>query len=111
MNNILETKRKEFQRDNPIDKSWSFVKVAAIFVIVFLLIISGNSLMEYSEMVQENERLEAEIEKTEEHIGELKYRMTIPRDDPDFVAFIAKEKLNLVFPEEIIFTGQTVYDD
>lgn len=107
MNSILGAKLKEFRRDNPIEKSYSFVKIAAILVIVFLLIISGNSLMEYSEMVQENEALEAEIEKTAERVGELKYRITIPHDDPDFIAFVAKEKLGLVFPEEIIFTGQT----
>lgn len=105
MYNILETKKKEFCCDNPIDKSWTFVKIALILVIVFILVISANSFMEYNEMLQENERLVNEIRTTEEHIGELEYRLSLSHNDPNFVIFVAKERLNLVFPEEILFTG------
>ena len=111
MYSLLNTKKKEFYHDNPAEKSWVFIKIAAIFVILILLVISANSFMEYSEMLQENERLQSEIEIAREHIGELEYRLSLPRDDSDFVIFIAKERLNLVFPEEILFTGPGIGND
>ena len=103
MNEQFNVKKREFFRDSPMSKAGLFVKIAAIIVIILLLIVSANSLMEYSNILKETEAVEQDIDKTQEHLDELEYLIQIPKNDKSRIIRIAREKLGLVLPEEIIY--------
>ncbi len=103
MNEQFNAKKREFFRDSPMSKAGIFVKIAAILVIIFLLIVSANSLMEYSEILKEAESVEQQIDKTQEHLDELKYLIDAPKNDKSMIIRIAREKLGLVLPEEVVY--------
>ena len=103
MNEQFNVKKREFFRDSPMSKAGIFVKIAAIIVIILLLIVSANSLMEYSNILKETEAVEQDIDKTQERLDELEYLIQIPKNDKSMIIRIAREKLGLVLPEEIIY--------
>lgn len=103
MSELLNVKKKEFLNDNPVSKAGTFVKIALIFVIIILLILSANSLMQYSEILRETERVEAQIKDAEDRVGELEYLIETPKNDKSLIIRIAREKLGLVLPEEIVY--------
>ena len=103
MNEQFKVNKREFFRDSPMSKAGIFVKIAAIIVIILLLIVSANSLMEYSNILKETEAVEQDIDKTQEHLDELEYIIQIPKNDKSMIIRIAREKLGLVLPEEIIY--------
>ena len=103
MNEQFNVKKREFFRDSPMSKAGIFVKIAAIIVIILLLIVSANSLMEYSNILKETEAVEQDIDKTQERLDELEYLIQIPKNDKSMIIRIAREKLGLVLPEEVIY--------
>lgn len=103
MSELLNVKKKEFLNDNPVSKAATFIKIALIFVIIILLIMSANSLMQYSEILKETERVEEQIKDAENRVGELEYLIETPKNDKSLIIRIAREKLGLVLPEEIIY--------
>lgn len=107
MNEQFNVKKREFFRDSPMSKAGIFVKIAAIIVIILLLIVSANSLMEYSNILKETEAVEQEIDKTQERLDELEYLIQAPKNDKSMIIRIAREKLGLVLPEEIIYYSDT----
>ncbi len=64
-----------------------------------------NSIMEYNEIGKEIEVAERNIEACEAEIGALEHEYAAPIDDK-YIESVAKDKLGLVFPDEII-----VYND
>jgi cell division protein FtsB len=103
MNEQYNVKKREFYKDSPISKAGIFVKIAAIIIIILLLGVTANSLMEYSEILKETESVEQQIDKTQEHLDELEYLIGIPKNDKSLIIRIAREKLGLVLPEEIVY--------
>ncbi len=103
MNGLFNVKKKEYLNDSPLSKAVTFVKIALILVIIILLILSANSLMQYSEMLRESERLDAAIDAAENRVGELEYLIETPKNDKSFIIRIARDKLGLVLPEEIVY--------
>ena len=101
MNEQYNVKKREFYKDSPMSKAGIFIKMAAIIVIIFILILSANSLMEYSDILKETENVEQQIDKTQEHVEELEYLINAPRNDKSMIIRIAREKLGLVLPEEV----------
>ena len=77
-----------------------------LWVIVGLLVLSAIvtaiNIMNYNQKRQEAELLEKEKEVLEEKVEQMRYRLASPLDD-EYVARVAREKLGLCFPEEIIF--------
>ena len=59
--------------------------------------------MEYSNILKETEAVEQDIDKTQERLDELEYLIQIPKNDKSMIIRIAREKLGLVLPEEIIY--------
>lgn len=59
-------------------------------------------VMEYKELHSERVRLEAEVEKLENEIDELKYLIDSPVDY-DYIVRVARKKLGLYLPDEIIY--------
>ena len=67
-------------------------------------IVSAINIMQYNQKMSEAEKLEAEKAILEEKIEEMRYRLDSPLDD-DYIARVAREKLGLCYPDEIIFYG------
>jgi len=103
MNEHFNAKKREFMRDTPLSKAGIFIKIALILVIVILLVLSANSLMEYSDILNETSRVDAEIQNAQDRVDELEYLIDMPKHDKSLIIRIAREKLGLVLPEEIIY--------
>ncbi len=103
MNKQFNAKKRQFFRDTPLSKAGIFIKIALIIVIIILLVISANLLMEYSEILNESAQVDDEIGAAEERVDELEYLISMPKHDRSLIIRIAREKLGLVLPEEIIY--------
>ena len=103
MNGLFNTRKKEYLKDSPMSKAFIFVKIALILIIVTILIITAASLMDYSEILNQTERVEHEIGEVQERVDELQYLIDMPKNDRSFIIRIAREKLGLVLPEEIVY--------
>ena len=82
------------------------IKVMARLLLAVLLIVSLTAfvtgLMRYSELKREKEVLEAKVEEYEAEKEELEYLINSPVDY-EYIIRVAKEKLNLFLPDEIIY--------
>lgn len=76
----------------------SFLILLFIFAVVFFL----RSLMNYNKVMEEAKQREQKIEKLTDEIEQLEYLIDAPLDE-DFKIRIAREKLGMCFPDEIIF--------
>ncbi len=85
-----------------LGKAGFFVKLALLCVAVCLLVTSFTLLMKYDRLVDEQERLEAEIAAAEVRAAELEYELGAPMDR-DYIIRVAHKKLGLVLPEEIVY--------
>ena len=103
MNEQFNVKKREFFKDSPMSKAGIFIKIAAIIIIILLLILSAKSLMEYSDILKETEVVADQIDKTQERLDELEYLIDAPKNDRSMIIRIAREKLGLVLPEEIVY--------
>jgi cell division protein FtsL len=78
------------------------------FMLLILTVSAGvfiSKMISYAELTRELEQLESEKEYYEEQIAELNYRINSPIDYEDIVR-IAREKLNLAFPDETVFYNE-----
>ena len=103
MNILFNVRKKEYLNDSPMSKAWTFIKIALILIIITILIITAASLMEYSEILNQTEKLENEIGAAQDRVEELQYLIDMPKNDRSFIIRIAREKLGLVLPEEIVY--------
>ena len=82
------------------------IRVVARLLLAVLLIVSLTAfvtgLMRYSELQREKAALEAKAEEYEAEIEELEYLIDSPVDY-EYIIRVAKEKLNLFLPDEIIY--------
>ncbi len=60
--------------------------------------------MQYNQKLNEAAKLEAERDKLADEVEQMRYRLDSPMDD-DYIAKIARDKLGLCYPDEIIFYG------
>lgn len=88
--------------DTPRAGSSIFVRMAILALLVCSLVIAGRLMMEYNDLREEAAALRAEIADSEQNIEALQVQLDAPFDH-DYVIKIAKEKLNLSLPQEIIF--------
>ena len=65
-----------------------------------------TGLMKYSELQREKEALEQKVEEYEAEVEKLEYLIDCPVDY-DYIVRIAKEKLNLYLPDEIVYHNDT----
>ena len=71
-------------------------------LLLLSLIVSAINIMQYNQKMQEAEKLAAEKAILEEKIDEMRYRLDSPLDD-DYIARVAREKVGLCYPDEIIY--------
>ena len=75
-----------------------FLAILFVFAVVFFL----WSLMKYNKIMEEKEKDKAYVEQLTDQIEELQYLVDAPLDDA-YKIRIAREKLGMCFPDEIIF--------
>lgn len=85
-------------------RSNTIIRWVIVGILLLSAIVSAINIMQYNQKMNEAKKLEAEKEILEEKIEEMRYRLDSPLDD-DYIARIAREKLGLCYPDEIIFYG------
>jgi cell division protein FtsB len=103
MNEQFNAKKRQFLKESPLAKAGIFIKIALILVIIITLVLSANSLMQFSEILNEKSRVEQQIADEQDKVDELEYLIDIPQNDKSLIIRIAREKLGLVLPEEIVY--------
>lgn len=78
-------------------------KLLLIALIIFAIIIFITGFIRYSELSDEKAALQAQISSKEEDIEEKEYLLDIPLTDKDYILRVAKEKLGLFLPGEIVY--------
>ncbi len=82
------------------------IKVISRIFLGVLLIISitafGSGLVRYGELQREKAALEEKVDEYEAEVERLEYMIDCPVDY-DYIVRVAKEKLNLYLPDEIIY--------
>ncbi|MBQ9086267.1 MAG: septum formation initiator family protein [Clostridia bacterium] len=78
------------------------VPVFLAFLFAFSVIFFLWSLMKYNKIMEDKREDEAYIEQLNDEIEQLQYLVDAPLDDA-FKIRIAREKLGMCFPDEIIF--------
>ncbi len=78
-----------------------FLALLLIFSIVYFL----WSMMQYNEAMDEKVENEEYIADLKDNIQRLEYMVDAPLDD-EFKIRIAREKLGMCFPDEIIYYGE-----
>ena len=73
-----------------------------ILLFVFALVFFLWSLMKYNKIMEDKKEDEAYVEQLEDEIEELEYLLNAPLDEA-YKIRIAREKLGMCFPDEIIF--------
>ena len=76
----------------------TFVILVFIFSVIFFL----WSMMKYNEIMDQKKENEAYIEQLGDDIAQLRYLVEAPLDDA-YKIRIAREKLGMCFPDEIVF--------
>ena len=76
----------------------TFLGLLFVFAVAFFL----WSLMQYNEIMKDRREEEAYIEQLNDEIEELQYLVDAPLDDA-YKIRVAREKLGMCFPDEIIF--------
>ena len=79
------------------------LKLLLVGLLVSAIIIFIASFIRYSELQNQKRALSEQIQETEENIEETEYLLGIPLTDKDYIIRIAKEKLGLFLPDEIIY--------
>lgn len=103
---IDEQSEKNLERAIKKGMKAPHIKVISRLLLVLLLIASVSAfvtgLMKYSELQRQKDVLEEKVEEYEAEVEKLEYLIDCPVDY-DYIIRIAKEKLNLYLPDEIIY--------
>ena len=75
------------------------------FLLIFAFVYFLWSIMQYNEAMEKKEEKQEYVNKLKDDIQRLEYLVDAPLDD-DFKIRIAREKLGMCFPDEIIFYGE-----
>ena len=78
--------------------------IAALLIASITVFVTG--LMKYSELRKEKEALEQKVEQYENEVEYLEYLLDCPVDY-DYIVRMAREKLGLHLPDEIIYHNES----
>ena len=78
----------------------AFLALLLVFAIVYFL----WSLMQYNEAMEKKSEKEIYLAELKNDIQQLEYMVDAPLDD-EFKIRVAREKLGMCFPDEIIYYG------
>ena len=80
----------------------TLVRVFLVLLFIFAVVFFLWSLMRYNEIMDQKEENDARIEQMIEDNERLRYLVEAPLDDA-YKIRIAREKLGMCFPDEIVF--------
>ena len=83
-------------------KVQTIVGAFLVFLLVFALVYFLWSLMQYNDAMEEKAEREEYVSKLKDDIQRLEYMVDAPLDD-EFKIRVAREKLGMCFPDEIIY--------
>ena len=83
-------------------KMRSAVVLALILLFIFAVTFFLWSTLRYNKLMDQKREKEEHIKQLNENIDELEYLVDMPLDD-EFKIRIAREKLGMCFPDEIIY--------
>ena len=86
-------------------KVYTIVGIFLAFLLVFSIVYFLWSLMQYNEKMKTKAEKEEYISELRDDIQRLQYMVDAPLDD-DFKIRIAREKLGMCFPDEIMYYGE-----
>ena len=89
-----------FEKDK--NTLYTLFKVFVALLFVFALVFFLWSVMKYNKLLEEKEDKANYISELKEEIDELEYLVEMPLDD-EYKIRIAREKLGMCFPDEMIF--------
>ncbi len=105
-----EQSEKNLERAVKKGMKSSYIKVITRLLLAVLIISAvtafGTALVKYNKLQREKEVLEDKAEEYEAEAEKLEYLIDCPIDY-DYIVRIAKEKLNLFLPDEIIYHNDT----
>ena len=78
------------------------VRIFLGFLLVFAIVYFLWSLMQYNDAMKTKEEKQAYVDSLKDEIQRLEYMVDAPLDD-EFKIRIAREKLGMCFPDEIIY--------
>ena len=81
------------------------IQVFLILLLVFSVVFFLWSLMKYNKIMEDKKEDEAYIEQLNDEIERLEYLVDAPLDDA-YKIRIAREKLGMCFPDEIVFHSE-----
>ena len=96
----MPLKKKYFQKQKTLPSL--IVHVFLILFFVFAVAFFLWSLMKYNKIMEDKREDVAYVEQLQDEIEELEYLLNAPLDDA-YKIRIAREKLGMCFPDEIIF--------
>ena len=83
-------------------KAATLVRVFLVLLFVFAVAFFLWSMMQYNEIMEQKRENDAYIEKLSQDVEQLRYLVEAPLDDA-YKIRVAREKLGMCFPDEIIF--------
>ncbi len=83
-------------------KSNVFFKIAVLLLVIFCIFMIVTLQLRYNRLKAQKELLALEISATANRIEAIQTTLDTPFDD-EYIIKIAREKLNLRLPEEIVF--------
>ena len=92
---------KKYFADNK-SPALRIVRIFLIFLLIFAVIFFLWSVMRYNELKRQMQQKQEYILKLNDNIDRLAYLVDAPLDDA-FKIRIAREKLGMCFPDEIIY--------
>lgn len=86
-------------------------KIALKLILGILLITSIamfiTGVIRYGQLMERRDMLQKEVEELDYEIEELQYYLGISNDDNEYIIRVARKKLNLHFPDEIVYYNNT----
>ncbi|MBR2848350.1 MAG: septum formation initiator family protein [Clostridia bacterium] len=83
-------------------KSNVFFKTAVVFLAIFCIVMIVTLQLQYNRLKEQKETLTLEIRAASDRIEAVQTILDTPFDD-EYIIKIAREKLNLRLPEEVVF--------
>ena len=87
-------------------KSNGMFKLALCVLAVFCVIMIVTLQLQFNRLKQQKAALSEEVAAAEERIEQIQAALDTPFDD-EYIIKIAREKLNLRLPEEVVFYNDT----
>ena len=96
----MVTKNKYFSKTNKAPAL--LFRVFLVLLFLFAILFFMQSLMKYNKSMELKKEKEAYLEQLDDDVEQLRYLLKAPLDD-EYKIRIAREKLGMCFPDEIVF--------